>query len=64
MPIDYNNSCHVSNNRFTKSPLNQINTQPYPDKSSSQRHALVYKQYKSYTEGGSKRTKVPRSLYQ
>ena len=50
MLIDYNNSCHVNNNRFAKSPLNQINTQPYPDKSSSQRHALVYKQYKSYSE--------------
>ena len=47
MPIDYNNSCHAGNNRFTKSPLNQINTQPYPDNSSSQRHALVHNQYKS-----------------
>ena len=50
MPIDYNNSCHVSNNRFAKSPLNQINTQLYPHKSSSKCHALVYKQYKSYSE--------------
>ena len=50
MPFDYNNSCHVSNNRFAKSPLNHINTQPYLDKSSSQRRALVYKQYKSYSE--------------